>query len=376
MTGGKMERTEILIIEDNKLDRVLLKEYLKDINDFHFTLSEADTLRDGFKSLNTKLPDVILLDLNLPDSMALDTFFDLHKKVPNIPIIILTGISDTKLSLEAVKNGAQDYLDKAWINSIILYKSILYAIERQKLKNRLERSEELMIAQSRQAAMGDMIGMIAHQWRQPITHISMIANNLLADIELEELNNQELAQSLHSINLQVKHLSKTIDDFRNFFKPQSNMEKAEISNIIEESLSVIEKSLENNNIEIHKDICDKIELLTYPREITQVLLNIIGNAKEAIVENGSNEKVINLKCYKKDDEIIISIYNSGSNIKKENSAKVFEPYFTTKEKVGTGLGLYITKIIIEKHLNGKIWFENINNGICFYFTIPIKRVSK
>ena len=236
-------------------------------------------------------------------------------------------------------------------------------------KIELQNQEEIMIAQSRHAAMGEMISMIAHQWRQPISIIAMDANNILADIELDMLNEDELRESSKDIISQTQELSKTIDDFREFFKPNRQKEDIAVSSIIGDALGVIEKSLINNNIELEKEIDETIKVRTYSRELMQVVINIIKNAKEAL-DGLEYQKKIQISIYKENNAAIIKICDNGHGINDTIIDKIFNPYFTSKgDKNGTGLGLYISKTIIEKHLHGTISVYNQSQGVCFEIKI-------
>jgi len=234
------------------------------------------------------------------------------------------------------------------------------------LKRELKDKEELMIAQSRHAAMGEMISMIAHQWRQPIAVVAMGANNILADIELDMVDNMTLKESAEDIITQTQYLSNTIEDFRNFFKPDKEKEILTIKSIFKEALGVIGKTLENNNIELIEEYTSDAKVETFSREVLQVFINIIKNAKEVLLENNIDKKVIKINEYLRNDDIVIEISDNAGGISSENLERIFDPYFSTKnELAGTGLGLYMSKTIVEKHLNGIIKAYNKENGACF-----------
>ena len=237
-------------------------------------------------------------------------------------------------------------------------------------KVELRNKEEIMIAQSRHAAMGEMISMIAHQWRQPISVIAMDANNILVDIELEMIDEDELGEAAKDIISQTQELSRTIDDFRDFFKPDRSKEKILLLEVYNDAFNVIGKSLQNNNINIKTNIDESLEVVTFKRELMQVFINIIKNAKEVLVEK-DEDRAIELSIKEEEIEVIISICDNGGGIEEENLDKIFNPYFTTKgEKNGTGLGLYMSKTIVEKHLQGRIYVENLKDGACFYIALP------
>ncbi len=238
-------------------------------------------------------------------------------------------------------------------------------------KKELHNKEEIMIAQSRHAEMGEMISMIAHQWRQPISVIAMDANNILADIELEMIEEESLKSNSIDILAQTQELSKTIDDFRNFFKPEQSAGNILLKDVLKDALSVMGKSLENNNIFVNIDTDNETEIKTFSRELMQVLINMLKNAKEALIENEVDDKKISISVKENQDGINIKICDNGGGIKEEIIEQIFNPYFTTKgEKNGTGLGLYMSKTIIEKHLQGSIKVSNVNEGTCFEISIP------
>ena len=238
-------------------------------------------------------------------------------------------------------------------------------------KKSLIEKDEIMIAQSRHAAMGEMISMIAHQWRQPISVISMDANNVLVDIELEDLNIDSLKNDLSDIINQTEYLSKTIDDFRNFFKPSKIKDEILVSDVFLESFNVISKSMKNNNIKIVNEFDSKTKVKLFSRELLQVFINLLKNSKEALVENRDEKRTILNKIYEDKDSVIVRVCDNAGGIEKKILSKIFDPYFSTKNtKNGTGLGLYMSKTIIEKHLNGSIIAFNHNNGVCFEIRLP------
>lgn len=220
--------------------------------------------------------------------------------------------------------------------------------------------------------MGEMISMIAHQWRQPIAVVAMGANNILADIELDILNNDSLKENLNEIIAQTEYLSETIDDFKNFFKPDKQKDLASIEHIFDETFKVMGKMLENNEITVIQEYKSGMQILTYSKELLQVFINIIKNAKEVLVEKKEHNRLITINEYLKNDSIIIEICDNAGGIKEDILDKIFDPYFTTKDELGTGLGLYMSKTIIEKHLNGKIQAYNKNGGACFEIKFSVK----
>ena len=243
--------------------------------------------------------------------------------------------------------------------------------KQKELEQELLDQEELIIAQSRQAAMGEMIGMIAHQWRQPISVIAMGANNILVDVALEQGTEEGFVREAELILNQTQHLSKTIDDFRNFFRPNKEKNETNVCDVILEAKKIMGTSLQNHNVELL--ISDTIEetILTYSRELLQVILNLLKNAAEALESNKTKNAFIKVEVQSVGDFITISVCDNGGGMDKAVIGRVFEPYFSTKDaKNGTGLGLYMSKTIIQKHLHGAIAATNKDEGACFTIKLP------
>lgn len=245
---------------------------------------------------------------------------------------------------------------------------------KEKLAHEIElrrEKEQMLLQHTRHAAMGEMINMIAHQWRQPLTAIGLSADNLLISQALDSLNSEELQESLELINTQVHYLSETINDFRDFFLPNKDKEKLLVHNSIEDALSIIEKILLSKKISLKKEYHDKTPLMLYRSELTQVVLNLIKNAQDNFEEKNIQEPYILLQTQESKSGVIIRVCDNGGGIKEEIRHRIFEPYFTTKkEQNGTGLGLYMSKMIIEEHLHGTINATNTDDGICFRIELP------
>ena len=245
--------------------------------------------------------------------------------------------------------------------------------EQMHLRDELMKKEELMIVQSRHAAMGEMISMIAHQWRQPISVIAMDANNMIADIALGDFNEESCRNEAMNILKQTQHLSNTIEDFRNFFRPHKEKEDVKVLDIINEAEKFIHASLLDNNISlsIHNHCSTTVQ--TFSRELLQVFINLLQNAKEALVENTDNDRKIDISITDKGENVVTSICDNAGGIDENVIDKIFDPYFSTKdEKTGTGLGLYMSQTIIEKHLHGRLIAYNTDLGACFELSISVK----
>ncbi|EDZ63203.1 PAS/PAC sensor signal transduction histidine kinase [Sulfurimonas gotlandica GD1] len=237
----------------------------------------------------------------------------------------------------------------------------------------LNKKDQFIAKQSRFAAMGEMISMIAHQWRQPLTGMSMTTNNLLLDIELEDIDEDRFTKNLNLINKQIGYLSHTIDDFKNFFKPDCKSEIVDANAVIDESCHVISSTLKNHGIELERDYEDNVKTMTKKNDLMQIILNLVKNAMDAYVENKIQERVIKLSTKKINGSIQIVVQDNAGGIPKDIIEKIFDPYFSTKDKKnGTGLGLYMSKMIVEDHLQGILSVETKDDSTSFTIKIPVK----
>ena len=248
-----------------------------------------------------------------------------------------------------------------------------YISVRQDVSNarKVEEQQEQLLNQSRHAAMGEMISMIAHQWRQPIASISSIATNNIVGIDFNTLDLSDVLQSQTEITELCIFMSKTIDDFREFFKPNKEKELVYIEKVITKSINYIDNILKNHSIILNVDINEVDQVLIFKSEMIQVILNILKNSIDAFEKNQSN-KVISITSLKNTTHHRLLLSDNGEGIPEKILPKLFEPYFSTKSKNGTGLGLYMSKTIIEEHLDGKInAYNNDQGGATFEIQLPI-----
>jgi len=236
---------------------------------------------------------------------------------------------------------------------------------------KVEEQQNQLIQQSKQAVMGEMIGMIAHQWRQPLATISAIAGNISIGIELGTIKDKQTKESMKKINDFAKYLSRTINDFRNFFKPNKEIEVANVNSLIEETLEFTEHMLETHGIKVFKNYNTEVSINVFRSETVQVLINIIKNAQDAMVDNNIKNRELNIKTYNDSKYAHIEIKDNGGGIPSDIIDKIFDPYFSTKSKNGTGLGLYMSKTIVEDHLKGRLSARNEGTRSIFKIDLPL-----
>ena len=388
-----LKNITVLYAED---ESVIQDGITETLNLFEINVICAKNGQEGlsiFNSLNKKI-DLILTDIKMPKLDGLGMIKKIREIDKEIPVIITTAHQETNFLMQSIELDISAYVLKP-IDIYKLEESLIKAMESKVLREELreknkvleieikknEEKQKIMEAQSRFAAMGEMISMIAHQWRQPLASIGTASFNLKykllsEEYDLETKKGREeqsnfFKKKLDEIELYVQNLTTTIDDFRNFFKTDKNFVNINIENPIKNTLKIMQEDLKSNNIDITLNFKSQNKINIYENEIIHVIINILKNAQDKFLEKKIQNAKIEIETLDLEIGVKIDLYDNGGGIKKENLDIIFEPYFSTKkEKNGTGIGLYMSKIIIEKNHKGKIYATNIKEGICFSIIIP------
>jgi signal transduction histidine kinase len=406
----------ILIVDSLVSSRKKLEKIFKNRN---YKIVKVDDGNKALKVLQKKEFDLALIDIDTQIVTTDDVIYAIRSSRSNnqLPIIVFSNNDDYEDISRALKSGANEFIRKPYKLEDIILKTQrvleMYSSQKrielvnkeltrevQKAKKETQRrieQEKLLIQQSRLAAMGEMIGNIAHQWKQPLTAL----NATIEDIEFKDrfnrLTKEIIKENVNTSKELIRYMAKTIDDFQDFFKPNKNKEFFMIADIIENNLSIISAYIKMDNITIQKSIPKDTKILGYKNELSQVLLNILYNAKDALIQNNINNKLIGIKIehskitFASGEEFItlpsinITICDNGGGIDEDIIEKIFDPYFTTKHKAqGTGIGLYMVKQIIENSFNGQITVSNgtinidnkIYNGAKFLIKLPIASLKE
>ncbi|QOY55264.1 hybrid sensor histidine kinase/response regulator [Candidatus Sulfurimonas marisnigri] len=380
----------ILAVDDVEANLYSLESLLTEnkLNTKKINIIKALSGEEALKIVLVQDIDLILLDIQMPGMNGFETakFLKLNPKTKDIPIVFLTAaFKSDEFIKQGYEVGAIDYFTKPiekyqFLNRINLYINLfektknlekaIVSIKEETEKSR--RQEKQLIEQSRLAQMGEMISMIAHQWRQPLSAISTTTLDIEMKVELAiyDLNTQEgkeefinyLYEKLGDISDFVQNLTLTINDFRNFYKTNKLSVSVELSVVIDKALNIIKALLDSANVEVIQEHNSKEKIEVYDSEMMQVILNILQNAQDNFKEKQIKNPQIKITT----DKNIITIEDNGGGVPQEVIEKIFDPYFSTKdERNGTGLGLYMSKTIVENHHNGKLHVANINGGACF-----------
>ena len=403
----------VLVVDDVAENISMLVEMLK--KDYHVVAA-----KDGMSALKIAStepqPDLILLDILMPSINGYDVCVQLKadEKTKDIPVIFLTVLDETHDIERGFRLGGVDYVTKPFEPSVLKarvkthcelsnskkelrrFNKELEALvvartaELERLNAHLEErvAEEveknmeksrLMAQQSKLAAMGEMIGAIAHQWRQPLNAIGLMIQDVRAAYTYGELDPEYIQSFEDRAMSQVNFMSKTIDDFRMFFKTDREKTVFSAMGAVKAAIELISIQFGANgiSIELESNFDDgETNVLGYPNELKQVVLNLLSNSKDAIYDKRKHlgEKFDGFiwVSISKEDKLCINVSDNGTGISESVAGRIFEPYFTTKQPgEGTGIGLYMSKMIIKNSFNGDIAFKNSDAGAVFTIFIPI-----
>lgn len=245
-----------------------------------------------------------------------------------------------------------------------------------KVKDKIQEliaKDQLLTAQSKQAVMGEMISMIAHQWRQPLATITLQISNLhFRRLLNQEVSVEESDKVLSEISDSIMYLSDTIDDFQTYFQPQKEKSLIDVNELIQRAINFLRPRMKNLEMQINYDYQYEVMIETYENEMVQVILNIINNTIDAFMENKIQNPKIDIDLEESENSTVILIKDNAGGISKENISKIFEPYFSTKGKNGTGLGLYMCQMIVEKQFKGEIRVVSSMDETTFFIEIAKK----
>ena len=400
----------LLYVEDDEYimahTKVLLKKFFLKVHSAH----DGESGFELFQKHRDEI-DIVVTDIKMPTANGIEMCMNIRRINPKIPIVIATAYTDKDYLMDSIELGVSSYIMKPFnfLHLVMKIKEAYYPIYEEikikelnenlalEVKKRTRELEELNIAleqrvkeevaenikkekllqeKNRLAQMGEMINMIAHQWRQPLTSISTATIAIQSKLALEkyDLSKEDgrenciafLNKKINAISGYVEFLSHTIDDFRSFFKPDKQKQDIKIEEIIKKSVRIVKDALKLNNIELELKLNSTAILNIYQNEVIQVFMNIIKNANEQLAQSSVDNPKVTIETIDTKQGVLVEIYDNGGGIEEEIIDKIFDPYFSTKdEKSGTGIGLYMSKTIIEKHCGGSLSVKNRDEGACF-----------
>ena len=334
------------------------------------TINKKEIYKDTVKNLakngstfyvNTTVIPILDEDENIVEFVAIR--YDVTKEVVLKEELLKKEAEYEELNRDLEKRVAEQTRELQELNQ-----SLEQRVEDEIAKN--EDKQKVMFWQSRLASLGQMLANIAHQWRQPLTELNLALFSIKK--AAQNGNSDEVAQFYDESKYIIKNMSETIDDFTNFFRPDKVKHYFKICDSINESITLLDKIIDSEMINIKTEFED-LEVLGITNELTQVIINLIKNSKDAFVHNSILIREINITTKKEDNFAVIELEDNAGGISKENIEKIFEPYFTTKHKSrGTGLGLFMSKMICEQGLNGYLDVKSKKNTTTFTIKIPLE----
>lgn len=363
----------ILLIEDSPTDARLVKEMLADAGDgLPHNIHRVSRFSEGLEWLENNATDVILLDLSLPDSQGLDTLVRVHERVPNIPIVVLTGFDDESLGIAAMQHGAQDYLVKQRVDTTSLVRSIRYALERQRAETQ---RVALSIERTRVAALKRFIQDASHDIRTPLT--SIVTRTYLLRRELKSRAGVKLEEHLDILDAQTKRLQKILDDMLQMSRLDDtnaliDLVPTDLNQLSETIIEEFKPRAIQKGIDMQfSPAMDLPSVLMDADEFKRALANIVSNS----INFTPNGGLVKLCTYTRDDMVIFESTDTGIGISSSNIPRIFERFYRIDQSRaistgGTGMGLAIAQRLVELH-DGIIEVESVpNQGSVFRILLP------
>ncbi len=252
-----------------------------------------------------------------------------------------------------------------------IWSSVEDISDQKEAEKKLQEHQVIMAQQARMASMGEMMMNISHQWRQPLNALGLIQQKIAIYLNRDMIDTKKLNESIDKSMYLIQSMSATINDFIDFYHPRKDKANFLLKDAIEKAFNILESSFDTHSIELKTTMSDDtIELVGYKNELSQVIVNLLSNAKDALVENKISNAKVTVNVQKNNDKVHITVTDNAGGIPEGTILKIFDPYFTTKEEgKGTGIGLYMSKKIIEDHMNGILTVTNTSEGA--YFSIEI-----
>ena len=377
----------ILLVEDDKNHADLMRTSLQDAPE-EYRLEIAATLGQARAAIDRLAPDLVLTDYRLPDGEGSDLLVTVKGLCP---VVLMTSQGNEQVAVDAMKAGVLDYVvksaEKLTEISHVAQRSLREwtSIQERKraeeelkrLHKNLEAQVEEMVAdlrrkdvaiiqQNRMAAMGEMLGNIAHQWRQPLNTIALIVQSVQLEYDSGTLTSEEMHKDIHEVIEVLQYMSRTIDDFRNFFQEDKIKRDFSISTAVTNSMELVSASLKDHNVLVEIEADDEVTATGYQNEYAQVLLNIISNSRDACLERCVVNPSILIRIARENGRSVLYVRDNCGGIPDDVLPKIFDPYFTTRgPDKGTGIGLYMSRTIIEQNMGGRLTARNVDGGAEF-----------
>lgn len=383
--NDSVRHLRILHVEDSPQDVEIVEERLLAAG-FSLQMDWASNEEQYTTFLHDGGYDLIIADYQLPGFAAPAALRLAQLFCPGVPFICVSGAIGEENAVELLKQGATDYVLKSRLDKLPLAmqraldevrerKARQLADEELRLLHKtlearvsemvadLRRKDQTLIQQSRLAAMGEMIGNIAHQWRQPLNNVALIIQNIEMQFDSGTLTREEMGNDIHEAMEVLLQMSSKIDDLRNLFRVDKERQEFFVSKVVGRTLDLVSPNLGSHKIKVEIESDDEVAATGYQNEYAQVLINIISNASEAAIERNTPLPRIMIRITSENGRSVVSVRDNCGGIPDDILPKIFDPYFTTRgPDRGTGIGLYMSKVIIEQNMAGKLTARNVDGG--------------
>lgn len=368
----------VLYVEDQKN---IQDEFVDILSLFVDEIVTASDGQEGLDKYREKKPDIIISDIQMPVMTGLEMIKQIRQTDTDTPIIVTTAFNDNKYLIEAIDLGVEYYLLKpvmlekledrlSSIKKRLLQRRELDAYHSY-LEERVEKEvalreakESLLIQQNKSAEVGQMVSVIAHQWKQPLHFLYLLIEDLAMEFDYQPLSKEYIDDFVKKGTDRIGFLSKTMDNFLNFYKGDSDVKDFSAAGVTREIVSFLLDPFKSLGIRLIVDVEEDFNLRGIENEFQQVILNIINNAKEAIVERKKTTSVVHVKLYIDNGYGVIKINDDAGGIPEEIIEDIFKLEYTTKTN-GNGIGLYLVQKIIVQRFKGSVDVTNTDSGACF-----------
>lgn len=369
-----MGKFNVLIVDDIEENIYSLRLLIED--NFDLNIFTATNANDAMSILLNKRIDLILMDVQMPEVDGFE--FTLYLKdleiIKDIPIIFITGIyNNEEYKSKAYEIGGIEYITKPIDNNLLISKLKVYIDIYENLNNSKEdlvKTKNLLVHNSKMASLGEMIGIISHQLKQPLNVLSLYCDCVEYSYKEGEVDDIYVKEFSTNTKSQINYMNETINGFLDFYNPNKKKEVFNISEAINFALAILKSKIIMNNINVNLELNEKLEIAGVKMELAQVVINIVNNSIDAFIERGIFEKDINIKLFANDSKVALFIEDNAGGIENKNLEKILDPYYTTKVD-GTGIGLYMVKLIVKNNFNGELKVMNSEKGLKFIILLDL-----
>lgn len=363
-----MNKFTILLLDDIPENIYSLKLLIEE--NFNINILTALKAQEAIEIVMNNPIDLILTDVQMPDIDGFE-FAQYLKEIEttkDIPVIFITGIYEKdEYKNRGYNLGGIEYITKPIDNKLLISKLKIYINIYNTIKtskNKLNKTEDLLIYSAKMASMGEMVGLISHQLKQPLNVLTLSVDDIKLSYDFNEIDANFIEDYYKNSKNQIEYMNKTINSFLDFFNPNKKKEDFLINDCIKQSQEILKSKIYKLSVDFKLDIDENLKSFGVEIELTQVLINIINNSLDAFMEKNISKPEIFIKLFKKEDKNILMIEDNALGVENSQLEKIMEPYYTTKDN-GTGIGLYMVKLIIKNSFNSEVKVLNTQKGLSF-----------